>query len=309
MGYDTSRFDCSVDEELICPICSGVLEDALQAPVCEHAFCSSCIKEWLSRQNTCPVDRQPVTSSQLKCAPRILRNLLSRLNIECDNAVYGCKMIVKLDYLQNHCNECDFNPKKPVPCDSGCGLIVPKDELKDHNCVRDLRSYVEKQSEQISKLQQHYNDMKREVNMLKDCVRAIRAANPNGIPAIVESFEHDEVDRWTNSLQRARVTRWGGMISTPDVSLQESVRKALIDSSAPLHIITELMENSHERRWPPGLSTLEIRQMNRRLYDNYVCRRIPGRQAVVVMSSDNQHMNEDMLLEPGLVMIFAHGIE
>ncbi|CAG2181575.1 unnamed protein product, partial [Oppiella nova] len=48
MGYDTSRFDGPVDEELICPICSGVLEEALQ----------------------------------------------------------------------------------PVPCDAGCGLVVPKDELK-----------------------------------------------------------------------------------------------------------------------------------------------------------------------------------
>ncbi len=175
--------------------------------------------------------------------------------------------------------------------------------------MRDLRIFVQKQSDQINKLQQQYNELKREVNMLKDCVRAIRAANPNGIPAIVESFEHDEVERWSASLQRARVTRWGGMISTPDASLQESVRKALIDSGSPLHILNELMENSHERRWPPGLSTLEIRQMNRRLYDNYICRRIPGRQAVVVMACDNPHMNEDMLLDPGLVMIFAHGIE
>jgi E3 ubiquitin-protein ligase NRDP1 len=79
---------------------------------------------------TCPVDRQPVNPSQLKPAPRILRNLLSRLNIECDNASFGCTVIVKLDLLANHCNECEYNPKKPVPCDSGCGLIVPKDELK-----------------------------------------------------------------------------------------------------------------------------------------------------------------------------------
>lgn len=168
---------------------------------------------------------------------------------------------------------------------------------------------VQKQQDQMTKLQQQYCELKREVSILKDYVRAIRTSNPNGCPAIVESFEQDEIERWSSTLQRARVTRWGGMISTPDVSLQESVRKALIDSGCPHHILNELMENSHERRWPPGLSTLEIRQMNRRLYDNYVCRRIPGRQAVVVMTCDNPHMNEDMLLDPGLVMIFAHGIE
>ena len=27
------------------------------------------------------------------------------------------------------------------------------------------------------------------------------------------------------------------------------------------------MDNAHERRWPPGLLTLETRQMNRRQYE------------------------------------------
>ncbi len=30
MGYDITRFQGDVDEELICPICSGVLEEPLQ---------------------------------------------------------------------------------------------------------------------------------------------------------------------------------------------------------------------------------------------------------------------------------------
>ena len=50
-------------------------------------------------------------------------------------------------------------------------------------------------------------------------------------------------------------------------------------------------------------------QRNRRQYENYICKRVPGKQAVVVMACDNHHMNDDMLLDPGLVMIFAHGIE
>ena len=82
--------------------------------------------------------------------------------------------------------------------------------------------------------------------------------------------------RWSNSLQAARVTRWGGMISTPDAVLQAVIKRALIDSGSPSHIVNELMENAHERRWPSGLSTLETRQLNRRQYENYVTKRIPG---------------------------------
>lgn len=103
---------------------------SFQAPQCEHAFCGACIQEWLTRQPTCPVDRNPITPNQLKPVPRILRNLLSRLQIACDNATYGCTAVVKLDMLSAHIQECEHNPKKPVHCESGCGIVVPKDELK-----------------------------------------------------------------------------------------------------------------------------------------------------------------------------------
>jgi hypothetical protein len=30
MGYDVNRFEGAVDEELVCPICSSILEDPVQ---------------------------------------------------------------------------------------------------------------------------------------------------------------------------------------------------------------------------------------------------------------------------------------
>lgn len=50
-------------------------------------------------------------------------------------------------------------------------------------------------------------------------MRAMRVSNPT-MRALAEEMERDEVVRWSNSLTRARVTRWGGMISTPDDMLQ-----------------------------------------------------------------------------------------
>ncbi|XP_076350723.1 E3 ubiquitin-protein ligase NRDP1-like isoform X1 [Tachypleus tridentatus] len=308
MGFDLGRFHGEVDEELICSICSGVLEDPLQAPQCEHAFCRSCIHEWFLRQQTCPVDRTPVTTAQLKPVPRILRNLLSRLLITCDNSSFGCGAVVKLDRLTAHEAECEYNPKRPVQCQQGCGLVIPKDELKGHSCIKEMRVLVQSQQQQMTDFQQELNEQKQEIDLLKECIRTITISHPY-VPNLVESIGQDEISRWTSSLQRARVTRWGGMISTPDVVLQAMVKRALIESGCPSHIINDLMENAHERRWPSGLSTLETRQTNRRQYENYVCKRIPGKQAVVVMACDNSHMNVDLLLNPGLVMIFAHGIE
>lgn len=57
---------------------------------------------------------------------------------------------------------------------------------------------------------------------------------------------------------------------------QMMIKRALSESGCPPHILEVLMEKCHERRWPPGLNSLETRQNNRRTYDNYVCRRIPG---------------------------------
>jgi polyferredoxin len=53
----------------------------------------------------------------------------------------------------------------------------------------------------------------------QDFMRAMRISNP-AMRAIADQMERDEVSRWSNSLTRARVTRWGGMISTPDDVLQ-----------------------------------------------------------------------------------------
>lgn len=315
MGYELTRFKGDVDEELVCPICSGVLEDPLQAPACEHAFCRGCINEWISRQPTCPVDRQAITTGHLRPVPRITRNLLSRLDIICDNVMHGCLAVVKLDILTIHVEECEFNPKRPIPCDLGCGLVIPKDEIKDHNCIRELRALMQKKQEKLSDFQAELADqrfqigeLKKELALLKEFMRALRVSNPT-MHAIADQMERDEVDRWSSTLPRARVTRWGGMISTPDELLQTMIKRALYESRCPSHIVDSLMQNCHERRWPPGLCSLETRQNNRRNYENYVCKRVPGKQAVVVLHCDNSHMSDEMMVDPGLVMIFAHGIE
>lgn len=55
---------------------------------------------------------------------------LFRLYIVCENSNYGCQSVVKLDTLDSHLSECEYNPKRPFPCEQGCGLIIPKDEHK-----------------------------------------------------------------------------------------------------------------------------------------------------------------------------------
>nr|XP_046197997.1 E3 ubiquitin-protein ligase NRDP1-like isoform X1 [Oncorhynchus gorbuscha]XP_046198000.1 E3 ubiquitin-protein ligase NRDP1-like isoform X1 [Oncorhynchus gorbuscha]XP_046198005.1 E3 ubiquitin-protein ligase NRDP1-like isoform X1 [Oncorhynchus gorbuscha]XP_046198006.1 E3 ubiquitin-protein ligase NRDP1-like isoform X1 [Oncorhynchus gorbuscha] len=297
MGYDVTRFQGEVDEDLLCPICSGVLEEPVQAPHCEHAFCNACITQWFSQQQICPVDRSVVTLAHLRPVPRIMRNMLSKLQITCDNAGFGCTAVLRLDQLQSHLRDCQHNPKRPFQCEQGCGLEMPKDEVSSHNCIKHLRSVVQQQQGKVTDLDktaaEHKHQLaeqKRDIQLLKAYMRAIRSANPN-LQNLEETIEYNEILEWVNSLQPVRVTRWGGMISTPDAVLQAVIKRSLIDSGCPLSIVNDLIENAHERNWPAGLATLETRQMNRRYYENYVAKRIPGKQAVVVMACENQHMD------------------
>ncbi|NXE17208.1 RNF41 ligase, partial [Lophotis ruficrista] len=189
-------------------------------------------------------------------------------------------------------------------------LEMPKDELPNHNCIKHLRSVVQQQQTRIAELEKTSAEHKHQLAEQVGPVRpgTARGGLSRGKGAALTACP-PSVPRWVNSLQPARVTRWGGMISTPDAVLQAVIKRSLVESGCPTSIINELIENAHERNWPQGLATLETRQMNRRYYENYVAKRIPGKQAVVVMACENQHMGEDMVLEPGLVMIFAHGVE
>ncbi|CAM9947541.1 unnamed protein product, partial [Bubo scandiacus] len=259
MGYDVARFQGDVDEDLICPICSGVLEEPVQAPHCEHAFCNACITQWFSQQQTCPVDRSVVTVAHLRPVPRIMRNMLSKLQITCDNAVFGCTAVVRLDNLMSHLNDCEHNPKRPVTCEQGCGLEMPKDELPNHNCIKHLRSVVQQQQTRIAELEktsaEHKHQLaeqKRDIQLLKAYMRAIRSVNPN-LQNLEETIEYNEILEWVNSLQPARVTRWGGMISTPDAVLQ-AVHQALAGGErlAPTSIINELIENARRAELAAG---------------------------------------------------------
>ena len=172
MGYESDRFTGEVDEELKCPICCMVLSDAVQAPQCEHTFCHDCISSWLTRQSSCPVDRQPLSRSDLKPAPRVLRNLLAKLELRCD--FDGCQQVVKLELLQAHRDGCDFNPDKSVMCSKGCGLEMRRNQVDGHNCLSDLRNLVTKQASSIAKLKTHRKAQAEQIVELKERIKRMQ---------------------------------------------------------------------------------------------------------------------------------------
>ena len=107
-----------------------------------------------------------------------------------------------------------------------------------------------------------------------------------------------------------RVNRWGALISTPDQVLRVLLRRALTDAGCPDDVISTLMENSHEKMYPPGLTTLENRRKNATRLHQYVCKRLPAKQVVICVQAENEHMGSDLIpTEPAGVFLFGHGVE
>ncbi|RWS27995.1 E3 ubiquitin-protein ligase NRDP1-like protein [Leptotrombidium deliense] len=104
MGFDPELFVSEVDDELICPICHRVVEDAVQGNMCDHIFCGDCIRAWLSSNSCCPMDRSPLRLEHLRPVFKIVTNLLNRLQVKCPHESEGCLVTMPLFSLKSHLN-------------------------------------------------------------------------------------------------------------------------------------------------------------------------------------------------------------
>ena len=98
-------------------------------------------------------------------------------------------------------------------------------------------------------IEQVVSDQHREIMLVKEMVRNLRLSSISaGLMSEAETDSVRERVLWLSSLARARISRWGGMISTPDTVLQAVVKRALTDSGCPVELASQLINNSHERR-------------------------------------------------------------
>jgi len=168
MGWDIDRFpEGEVNLELICCICTCILEDPVESP-CRHVFCSQCIKTWLSNQKSCPHCRAPVHKRDLQSVVPLLKNIISKQKIYCDNKSRGCSECVSLESLQGHIASCAYGlvactyegcnvrvlrkdhkahteacAKRTVMCELGCEMFLTLGEQNSHNCIQALRSHFQ----------------------------------------------------------------------------------------------------------------------------------------------------------------------
>lgn len=146
MGYDLDYFIGPVDDELMCPICNGVLEKPLQIFPCEHCYCGDCLRQWFesNSEKRCPNDREVVYDAFIK-APRVINNFLAKLEMKCNFSDKGCEEILKLEFLETHTSTCLFNPDREMTCHK-CGVRVVHSKLDNHKCERRLSQKLKRKN-------------------------------------------------------------------------------------------------------------------------------------------------------------------
>ncbi|XP_071477780.1 uncharacterized protein [Diadema antillarum] len=196
--YDVDRFETPPDEDLVCCICQCVLDNPLESP-CRHVFCKVCIETWLTNRNNCPNCRKRLRVSKLKPVLPIVRNMINRLLIKCENREHGCLNGIKLEMYDKHQQNCDYAPIKClntgcgetvlrmnmlaheqnckfrlIMCKKGCGLPIPMEQSKKHNCLEELKHSMAAMEEQYQqRLRDLENKFNAKIQVLEDRIKAM----------------------------------------------------------------------------------------------------------------------------------------
>ena len=103
--YTATTDKTTIEDNLICLICQGVLYQPLECRSCQRAFCRACIQEWQRRTSRCP----------LKCAELdlasphfITQSLLEKLRLRCHNFAQGCDFAGEYHASLEHERTCAF---------------------------------------------------------------------------------------------------------------------------------------------------------------------------------------------------------
>ena len=228
MGWSIERFinRNSVIDELICSICTDVLENPVQTP-CQHSFCNDCIKVWVEDgKSSCPVDRQTLDSKDLKPA-RILQQLLNSLIIRCKHFHDGCSLMARYEdmpqLVEHEINQCrvvqydsfleqheknmkDGVDKKKEIEDKDKRIEILETKLKDQktlhtqqraidaNTIDELRKIISEKDTLINNLTKKTSSQEKSIERHRNFAKTISDQANNILDEPTETFGSSEED-------------------------------------------------------------------------------------------------------------------
>ncbi len=156
MGTDPDLFvhPERISSQLICPICTQVLENPVQT-VNDHLYCEDELIEWMSRHDIplCPVTHEELKPDDIRKPSRIIINMLAELERYCPNKENGCEWIGSNEQVNTHIKTC--NKRSIIE-------LINDINIKD-NKITQLRQRLIHKDKHIHTLEIKNNDLMNEL--------------------------------------------------------------------------------------------------------------------------------------------------
>ena len=196
IGIDTNRLatisEDKLNKELICLICTNILNNPRECSECQTNFCKYCIETWNKTNKTCPNRCKKLT---LRKTHKMVTNLLNELIVKCKHTKTGCKTAIKYELLKKHECSCAFKESfcqnkhkgckyrgvlKTIPehmkecmyeireCESGCGARVERKDMKTHSCIKYLRERLKEKHQKEEDNEKRIQQMQMELVQLRE---------------------------------------------------------------------------------------------------------------------------------------------
>ena len=262
MGWSIERFinRNSVIDELICSICTDVLENPVQTP-CQHSFCNDCIKVWVEDgKSSCPVDRQTLDPKDLKPA-RILQQLLNNLIIRCKHFHDGCSLMARFEdmpqLVEHEINQCrvvqydsfleqhernmkDGVDKKKEIEDKDNRIEILETKLKDQKTLQTqqratdaktmdtLRKIISEKDTLINYLTKKTSSQEKSIEQHRDFAKAISDQAKHILDENTETFGssgEDSMDAARDTLEQPETSNCTRSSDTPMIDVTTSLQE------------------------------------------------------------------------------------
>lgn len=198
MGFEPVRFLREhIPDDLFCPECHQVLQDAVQCKKCQHLVCFPC----LSVSTSCM--HQPTEGSQ---AAAFTRHKVGQLVMRCVNSTRGCDFIAKAEVISNHESRCAYmhNAVNLATCEKGCGATLHPSDVPDHNCVQYLLLLSEAQDLAYNALEQNLQEVRKDTGNLREKLELLKTAQEGRIHELKLALQsgEEELDQLRVSYDR-----------------------------------------------------------------------------------------------------------
>ena len=155
----------TIPEDLQCQICLGASIEPVVTEECGHLFCRECITVALERKKECPVDRQPLTYTELRKDVRTDRKIHA-LTTACYHKKQGCPWKGAYSDLERHSERCDHATVKCPYAVHGCETITTRRTLQEH-ITTNMHQHLAFVCGALTKLSEEHVALQQEVELLQ----------------------------------------------------------------------------------------------------------------------------------------------